>query len=152
MQKSKRNDPTHRLSVILERIEVRTSGDLLGPGEFYFLTTTQRTSTTGTIQRHRIPAEGHHVLRAGDAITPDQMIFRAEVTATDWIVVEVAAWEEDLLVDDRIGTYRREFRGAVTDWAGAYGPAEQGRSPESMKNWMLWYRIEVDRLDPEPAV
>jgi hypothetical protein len=137
-----------RIRVTLRWIQIL---DTLEPfyekrGEFRFLA---RVSADGQVRETRLPRDGHYEISADpqwNQLKLDRVLY--EGPAESMLQIELAGEELDVLTsNDRLATYRREFRGAPSTWIGAYGAASAAEQvdpalPENMRKWRLSYLIE----------
>jgi len=127
--------------VVLDRIEIRCDRDLLGPGEFYFVSEVE--TKAGRVVRRRFPQEGQYSLEAGHrtaTVHLDAPVFEGEPGAA--LCVRVEAREVDPFgMEERLQTYERQLDGGPEAMRGTYAPGDEPHDPERRVHWNLFYRV-----------
>lgn len=140
----------HHLRITVNYVEILDRKDLDEHGEFVF-------EFKGTIpdrdveQTVRIPQEGYISISdhpSMNKVTLNTLVFEGEVQDGEELVLEGKGTELDKLsADDELAPYRRDFTGEIADWAGRYGPWDEGNKqdsdPEQLEDWRLAFTVEV---------
>jgi hypothetical protein len=113
-------------------------------GEFVFRTRVE--TDAGAVVETRLPEEGSWFISqkpGKNRVKLDEVVFEGE--AGSRLVVELTGEEQDRLTgSDSLETYRREFTGEPSSWAGLHRPGDEGDAdPENLSNWRIGYEIEL---------
>ena len=143
-----------RVKVVLRWIQIL---DKMEPawkekGEFRFTTRVSTENAGGSVKEMRFPEQGHYDISdhpAWNKVVLNRTIFEGDIE--DHLVVELMGEEIDTLsANDQLDSYRREFRGPPSSWAGWYGPGDDVSpeainmaDPENMSNWRVCFVIEA---------
>lgn len=150
------------IRITLDWIEILDSMDLDTYGEFQFVFRVI-TDRRGLLAETRYPEAGTASISEHPAMNRamhlDLRVFEGLLEEDEVLILEATGEDVDRLSrNDRIESYRREFRGSPSDWVGKHGPWDEGgeeeRDPENLKQWRLGYRIEAvpaDNIHPVPA-
>lgn len=136
-----------RIRVTLKLIHITDNLELGDTKQGEFVFTARVESDAGGATETRIPADGSWFisqLPGKNRVKCSEVLFEGD--ANNRLVVTVSGEEQDQLSDsDALQTYRREFTGEPSSWAGTYSPAddEGSNDPEVMANWKIGYEISV---------
>ena len=137
-----------RIRVTVRAVRILESLDPDKTGEFAFGSSVSSDGQPPVERRY--PASGH--VRIGDEPVYNRaalewVIFEGGVA--ERLTVQLRGGEEDRFGgSEALTEYMREFRGAVADWFGTYGPGEDPgecgnmEDPEMMTDWRITLRIE----------
>ncbi len=142
---------SHHLRVTVNYVEILDRKDLDEHGEFVF-------EFKGTIpdravvQTKRIPDDGYISISdhpSMNKVTLNKVVFEGEVQDGEGFVLEASGTELDKLsANDELNAYRRDFSGDISNWAGRYGPWDEGSKhdsdPEQLGDWRIAFTVEVE--------
>lgn len=135
--------------VTLVGIEVLDDKDgcLGGKGELSFDAVVAPNDNPARSVRTRIPGRGHLAIGSGERVVLDHAIYEGYLEDGATLDISVGGTEFDWFRMrghmESLARYRRRFEGAVARWEGSYGPGDEAADPESLRDWRLWYRIDV---------
>lgn len=143
--------PARHVRVTITYVEILDRKDLDEYGEFVF-DFTASVPGRGVEQKTRVPESGHLSISdhpSMNKVTLNEVVFEGEVEDGETLVVEAKGTELDKLsADDELTSYRREFTGPVSGWAGSYTPWDEGtddvKDPEQLGDWRLAYKVAVE--------
>lgn len=136
--------PSHRVRITLEGIEIGSGSDhldaekalmfdsLVVPGGDRERAVLRRFPQPGGIAR---PEKG---VCKGLSI----VIFDGALADGDDLMIAVGPHGHDP-VKGKLTAYRRRLFGPVRSWVGQYGPDDEKRDPEELRDWRLRYRVEL---------
>lgn len=143
-----------RIKVVLRWVQIL---DKLEPawkekGEFRFTARISSENGGGFNKELRFPEQGHYDISdhpAWNKVVLNRTLYEGPIE--DHLVVELNGEEIDTFSkNDQLDSYRREFRGSPSNWAGWYGPGDDMSAeeintadPENMSNWRICYVIEA---------
>ncbi len=153
LRRAKAMHPVSRIRVILEKVRILDDRDpcFKGAGEFHFNACVAFNDDTCRLHFRRLPQYGYYKIsdRPGrNEQVIDTCLFDGFVAEEDRMTVSLLPVEEDLLdPDDELSRYRRIFNGPPETWAGLYAPSDKSQGdPETLGDWLVWYRIESVRF------
>lgn len=134
--------PVSRIRIVLEKIRITDKHRHLFARDEYRFKVAVGFNEQACRQHERIfPAKGW--LKPKDCeIVLEACVFEGYVAEADRLRLAVLPSDHTLLHDHPLVLYSRAFDGPPETWVGSYRPDDQSPDPESLKDWMLWYRIE----------
>ena len=138
------------IRITISYVEILDRKDLDEHGEFVFQF---KAGVVGGAEKStRVPEKGHLAISdhpSMNKVSLNTTIFDGDVDDGATLVVEASGEELDQIsANDKLTSYRREFTGSAADWAGKYGPWDEGSShdadPEQLGDWRIAYEIAVD--------
>ncbi len=143
------------IKVILTRIKVLDDKDgcLTGAGELAFDAIVAPNSNPNRAVRKRLPGRGYYALNDGDSVEPKEVIFEGWVEQGATLDISIGGNEFDWFLfwerKEHLARYRRILAGDIDRWEGDYLPDDEINDPELLKDWALWYRVEVSSAGPQ---
>jgi hypothetical protein len=140
--------PVRRVRVVVEKLQIIDAQEShTDPGEFVFETVVAPASARDRAVRRRFPEQGELKLNDDQSLELKAVIFDGLIEDGSSMVVSVGAVEFDFFPDTTrttsLPSYRRTFSGPPTDWAGRYVPGDEKHDQEDLRDWKIWYRVEV---------
>lgn len=129
------------VQIILDKLEILYDHDLLGPGEFYFLS--QVKDGQGRLVKKRFPEVGYYIIDAGcrtATVQLDAPLY--EGVPGSFLKIQLEGREVDCFgKEDKLCLYERDFTGDSSAFRGSYVPGDEIKDPESLCDWRIFYRI-----------
>ena len=141
--------PARRVRILLKRIEVLDDKETWfpSPGELVFETALIPNDDIDRTVTRRIPPTGHISLSNGQSKALNLVLYDGYLEEGAPLEVNIGGTEMDNLLiftkKDPVTRYRRRFTGDILSWAGEYTPEDEPDDPEALKDWKIWYMIEV---------
>ncbi|MFC1582176.1 hypothetical protein ACFL4W_01425 [Planctomycetota bacterium] len=140
----------HHVRVILKKIRILDAkeGWFSSRGEIAFNAHITPNSNPDRAMKKRIPEKGYLKLRDDETRAfKDLVIFDGYVKEGTDLDIVLGGSEFDWRVfykkQDKYARYHRKLTGPVPSWAGKYVPGDEKDDPEALRDWQLWYTIEV---------
>jgi subtilisin family serine protease/Mg-chelatase subunit ChlD len=142
----------YKVKVHLDKVKILDDHDIFwwNKGEIYFKSTTTPGDDPKRANVLRLPKQGIYKIsdRQGKNIRQiNECIFDGEVYSNEDLNIKIEGREKDWIIpDDYFETYRRKFTGNPSSWAGVHKPFDEPRDKEALKDWQVWYKIEVTEV------
>jgi subtilisin family serine protease len=142
----------YKVKVQLDKVKILDDHDIFwwNKGEISFKSTTIPGNDSNRANVLRLPKQGIYKIsdRQGRNVRQiNECIFDGEVYSNEDLNIKIKGREKDWLIpDDYFETYNRRFTGNPLSWAGVYKPFDEPRDREALKDWQVWYKIEVTEV------
>jgi hypothetical protein len=134
------------IRVILRWIQIKDNKEAMwdDEGEFRFRS---KITTAGESHEIKFPEQGYWSIsdhpRRNKVDKIDKRLFGGAAGAAPGVAVFVGELAQ-VIANDYLADYRREFTGGASNWIGRHQPTdERTEDPENMIDWRVCYDIET---------
>lgn len=138
-----------RVRVVLDAIRILDDHDgaWTSPGEIVFHAVVMPDGEPSRAVRKRVPRKGVFSLAAGQGGLVGEVLFDGFVEEGSTLDIALGGEEVDDWIlfqrKESLARYHRRLSGDLASWAGKYGPGDEARDPETLRDWQVWLGVEV---------